>query len=51
VTIATVEVHPLATLLQLSPFPPLGWVLAIGAAGAATTWSRVPLGRRTRIGR
>jgi P-type Ca2+ transporter type 2C len=39
VMVATVEVHPLAHVLELSAFPAAGWLLAVVIAAAATMWS------------
>ena len=45
ITVAVVHLRPLAEVLQLAPFPVVGWVAVVAIAIGATTWSE-PLKRR-----
>jgi hypothetical protein len=46
VALAAVAFPPLAGLLKVTPFPPVGWLVAGAVAVATTIWSE-PLKRRS----
>ena len=46
-TVAVVEFHPLANLLQLEAFPPSAWLVVVAVAAVTTLWSE-PLKRPPR---